>query len=340
MASKGAPSHQAGGALNSLLATAAVIAGCSSADEPTGQAPKMDDGVISTQSHSEPVPGADVMGVHWTREEHAAREAKAAGGGRHRSPNMTYHGGKIMTSFVSKAIFWGSSWGSYTGDKMTGMDSYYSGFGNSNYEKTTNEYTGTNGGAGNGGTHQGHIVDTSAASGGGNTGTILAEVCKQVSAGAINVDPGGNGYYPVYTDVPRGSAGYCAWHASGTCAASGGTVLQFAFFWKLDGDAGCDPADTSGQHSQGLAAIANVSGHELAEARSDPSTTSATGAGAWYDSQGAENGDKCAWTFNVPLVTFSNSSEWKIQGEWSNKAYNTGTGYPNSSGQRGCLDGH
>ena len=54
----------------------------------------------------------------------------------------------------------------------------------------------------------------------------------------------------------------------------------------------------SGLHSQGLAAIANVSGHELSEARSDPASP-----GAWYDSSGQENGDKCAWTFNVPLVS-------------------------------------
>jgi hypothetical protein len=38
-------------------------------------------------------------------------------------------------------------------------------------------------------------------------------------------------------------------------------------------------------------------------------------------------------------VTFSNRSQWKIQGEWSNAAYNSGKGYPNSSGQKGCLDG-
>ena len=96
---------------------------------------------------------------------------------------------------------------------------------------------------------------------------------------------------------------------------------------------GCDPEDTSGLHSQGLAALSNVSGHELSEARTDP-----TGLG-WFDASGEENGDKCAWTFNVPLVTFSNRSKWKIQGEWSNAAYNAGTGYSNSSGQKGCLDG-
>ena len=327
----------------SLLATAALLAACSDAasTDPTGQAPAVDVGSVGSQSR-EPVVGADVMGVNvgWTRNEHAAREAaKAAGGGARRSPVMTYHGGKIMTQTVSKAIFWGTSWGTYTGDKITGMDDWYTGHTGSNYAKTSDEFTGTNGSVTPNGTHQGHIIDTSAAGSGANTATILAEVCKQVSAGNIAVDPGGNGYYPVYTDLPRGNAGYCAWHASGTCAASGGTVLQFAFFWKLDGDAGCDPADTSGLHSQGLAAIANVSGHELAEARTDPSTTTATGSPGWYDGSGAENGDKCAWTFGAPLVTFSNGTQWKIQGEWSNAAYNAGTGYPNSSGQKGCISG-
>jgi hypothetical protein len=55
------------------------------------------------------------------------------------------------------------------------------------------------------------------------------------------------------------------------------------------------------------------------------------GAG-WFDASGAENGDKCAWTFNVPYVTFSNGTKWKTQREWSNHAYDTNTGYPNSSG--------
>ena len=173
--------------------------------------------------------------------------------------------------------------------------------------------------------------DTSAAAGGGSTSAILAEVAKQVTAGSIVLDPAGNSYVPVYTDLPRGNAGYCAWHSAGTI---GQTPVQFAFFWKLDGDPGCDPGDTSGLHSQGLAALANVSAHELAEAQTDPASP-----GAWYDSRGYENGDKCAWTFGAPLVTLSDGSQWKIQGEWSNAAYTAGTGYANSSGQKGCLSG-
>ena len=269
-----------------------------------------------------------MLGIHWARgfepNARVSREAKTA---RPRSnPNMTYHGGKIMPTAITEAIFWGTSWGTYSGDKITGMDSWYQGFSGSNYAKTSDEYTGTNGQVAATTTHKGHVVDTTAAAGGGSTSAILAEVCKEVIP-----DTSGNGYYAVYTDKPRGSAQYCAWHSAGTC---GTTPVQFAFFFKLDGDAGCDPADTSALHSQGLAAIANVSGHELSEARSDPANP-----GAWYDGSGAENGDKCAWTFGVPLVTFSNGTQWKIQGEWSNAAYTAGTGYPNSSGQKGCLSG-
>jgi hypothetical protein len=244
---------------------------------------------------------------------------------------MTYHGGKIMTTAVAQSIFWGTSWGSYSGDKITGMDSWYQGFGDSNYAKTSDEYTGSNGrvGASTTTTVPAHVVDTSASTSGSNTSTILAEVCKVVKN---NPEASGNGYYAVYADTKRGHASYCAYHSYGTC---GGISVQFAYFFNLDGDAGCDPQDTQTTHSQGLAALANVSGHELSEARTDPASP-----GAWYDSKGAENGDKCAWTFNVPFVSFPNGTDWKIQGEWSNAAYNNGTGYPNRSGEKGCLDGH
>jgi len=268
--------------------------------------------------------GPPMLGIHWSRE-HAASHAARPGS----NPNMTYHGGKIMPTANMQVIFWGPSWANsaFAGDKISGLDSWYDGHSNSNYAKASDEYTGTNGQVGMTTRYDGHHLDTSTAAGGSRTSVILAEVCKMVT----NPDQSGNGYYAVYSDVKRGGAQYCAYHSAGTC---NGFPVQFAFFFNLDGDSGCDPQDTSGLHSQGLAALANVTAHELAEARTDPASP-----GAWYDSQGAENGDKCAWTFGAPLVTFSNGSQWKLQGEWSNVAYNKGTGYPNSAGQRGCLSG-
>jgi hypothetical protein len=267
-----------------------------------------------------------MLGIHWAKGQapaHFARPSRAL---------MSYHGGVIMPKANTFAIFRGTSWGSYSGDKISGMDTWYQGFIGSNYAATVNEWTQSNGTHANSatGSHEGHTIDTAAETAKGSTSAVLAEVCANLSA-AQKADP--EGYYPLYSDQPRGNAGYCAWHSAGTCSGSS-TTIQFAFFWKLDGDSGCDPQSAVSGESQGLTAIANVSGHELAEAMSDPDSP-----GAWYDASGAENGDKCAWTFGAPFVTFANGSQWKIQGEWSNAAYSSGTGYPNSSGQKGCLSG-
>jgi hypothetical protein len=257
-------------------------------------------------------------GVHWARGE-----AKPSQGSK--SSDMTWHGGPVMSSVAVGAIFWGTSWSNptFVGDKITGLDSWYDGVTKSNYAKTNGEYTGS----GNtqfvstGVSYAGHFVDASAGpTKAPATSAVLAEVCKVVT------NPVANGYYPVYIDAKRGHAGYCAWHSAGSC---GGTPIQFGFFFNLDGDADCDPQDTSGAHSQGLAALANVTGHEFSETMTDPRLN------AWYDAQGEENGDKCAWTFSPSLVPFSNQTTWKIQGNWSNAAHDAGAGYDKS----GCIDG-
>ena len=303
--------------VGSMMLLFAVVA-CGSAVEPTdegaGIAPAtLDPASVVLGSKEDP----PMLGPH------RPRGAAASGG----TADMTWHGGSVMPSSTVQAIFWGVKWTdpAFVADKISGLDEFYAGVGGSTYASTCTEYTGSNGHVGTGLTYRGHVVDTSnAPRHAPRTSTILAEVCKMIAS------PTSDGYYPVYTDTPRGGAGYCAWHSYGTC---NGVPVQFGFFFELDGDPGCDPADTSGLHSQGLAALANVSGHEHSEAVTDPRN------GGWYDSRGNENADKCAWTFGVPLVTLSNGSEWKIQGNWSNAAYTSGTGYPNLSGQNGCLSG-
>lgn len=231
-------------------------------------------------------------------------------------PNLVWHGGAIMTSSVVKAIYWGTSW--TAGDtKIAGLDRFYAGIGGSAYLRTNTEYTGTNGTVGTGVTYVGHVIDTTAVPRKApSTTAIQAEVAKMI------VNPVANGYYPVYTDQPRGHAGYCAWHSYGM---AGGVPVQFGFFFKLDGDAGCDPQDSQTGHAQGLAALANVSGHELSEAVTDPRN------GGWWDKSGAENADKCAWTFSG-LVNLG-GEQWKVQGNWSNAAYATRSGYDGA----GCI---
>src|SRR5579883_2130536 len=143
-----------------------------------------------------------------------------AGGARKGSPDMTYHGGPIMPTANIQVVFWGTGWSS-TDSKIDGLASFYQGFSGSNYARTSDEYTGSNGQVGPTVTYQRYSLDTTSASGiqnGNNTSAVLQTVCRNVSP-----DPSGNGYYPVYTDQPRGHAGFCAWHAAGTC---GGVPVQ------------------------------------------------------------------------------------------------------------------
>ena len=236
---------------------------------------------------------------------------------------LQYHGGPVQSGGTTVyPVYWGSAWSSSYSATKTGLQGFYQGVGGSPYAKSNTEYTDGSG------THVSSAVaygadlsDTSAApSNAPSTSQVLAEVAKVTGNNPV---PGA--YYPVYSDQPRGTAGYCAWHSAGTI---NGIQVQFGFFFSLVGDSGCNPGDTQTGHSQQLAALGNVSGHELSEMMTDPRLD------AWYDQQGNENSDKCAWTFSG-LVTLSNGSQWKIQGNWSNAAANANSGYGSTIG---CIE--
>ncbi len=252
---------------------------------------------------------------------HNANAARPGGGGH--VMQLQWHNGPVMHSTSVVPVFWGSGWSNSTfvSDKITGLDYFYSHVGGTPYLHTNSEYT-----DGSGNVNTTSVTKASAdktdfsatPSGAPSTSAVLAEVAK-----VTGNNPVPNAYYPVYSDQPRGSAGYCAWHSSGTI---NGIRVQFGFFFALDGDPGCDPAaPTNLGRSQGLSALANVSGHELSEMLTDPQLN------AWYDQKGSENSDKCAWTFSG-LVTIGSQS-WKIQGNWSNAAAASNTGYANV----GCI---
>jgi len=234
-----------------------------------------------------------------------------------------------------KAVFWGTQWAqsSFTSDKMTSVDQFFSGLTNSNYVKTGREFTDSTGQAtGTTVNYQGHVVDTTAnynLLGDGNLQyyAVLDTVCKNIGT----PDPSGWGYYPLFVDTPRNGKTYCAWHTYGTCK---GVTIQFGFHWNLDGDSGCNPNDVNNLHSQGATAIINVAAHEILETMTDPRLN------AWTDSQGYENADKCSWKFPYPYVTLSNGARFKVQAEWSNEAYRTNSGFSAGDGSKGCIAGN
>jgi hypothetical protein len=253
--------------------------------------------------------------------------AKGEASGKSTSPSLIYHGGPVMTNGAAvTAIYWGTSW-SGSDPKIGWLGKFYGGVGGSSYVGTNTEYTDASGAhVSRSVTYNGAIVDNAAApKNAPQVSDILGEVTKVIK------NPVPNGYYPVYVDTARKNAHYCAWHTFGTV---NGVTVQFGFFFDLDGDPGCDPISPVTTYSQGVAALANVSGHELSEMLTDPNLN------AWYDSAGAENSDKCAWTFGARPVRFGGVA-WKIQGNWSNAAYAGNAGYtdPDVGFVRGCIDG-
>ena len=239
---------------------------------------------------------------------------------------MTWHGGGVMVASKTYAIYWGSDWNTpaFAGDKITGLTSFFQGWGGSGYAGSLTEYGGQNGQITAASTYLGSVIDPSAAPAGPPAvSTVIAEVEKLVPV------PDPATLYLVYGTTPRGTASGCGWHSAGSYKRH---PVQVAWIFNVDADAGCDPGDHVTGHSQGLAALANITAHELAEAITDPRFL------GWFgDGISGEVGDKCAFVFAVPSVTFSNATVWRLQGEWSNAAYNAGTGHPNAVGEAGCV---
>ena len=246
---------------------------------------------------------------------------------------MTYHGGNIMTQVHARAYFIGPKWAgvAFQKDKITGMDAFFEGYSGSTYAKSATEYTGANGVPAPTLSYQGHVVDTATEL--DPTAGLLPlvqYVCKAVQSGTFSADTSGNQAVYLFSDLTRPANGpYCAFHSEASC---GGVLVPYAFVYNDDTDTGCMVHDTTTGHSSPLAGIANSTAHETNEMRSDP------GLNAWYDSAGNENGDKCGWNFTANYVLFSNGSKWRIQSEWSNNAFNAGTGVANASGQKGCIN--
>jgi hypothetical protein len=269
---------------------------------------------------------ADVAVPAAEQAAQAAQDAKPAQQGKgakaRQQPGpvqLQYHGGPVQSGGTAVyPIYWGGGWSSSYAAIPPGLDTFYQGIGGSAYAKTNTEYTdGSGGHVSSAVTWVADSFDSSAAPAGNpSTKQLLAEVAK-----LTHNQPVAGAYYPVYSDQPRGVYGYCAWHSGGTI---NGIRIEVGFFFSLAGDPGCDPRDTVTGHGQQLASLANVSGHELSETLTDPQLN------AWYDSRGNENADKCAWTFDGTVDLGGTS--WKVQGNWSNAAAVTNSGYGVSIG--------
>ena len=247
-------------------------------------------------------------------------EAKSARPGGSSSNGINYHGGPVMLGTVSMYYIW---YGDWSGNSATSiLTDFASNIGGSPYFNiNTTYYNGSNTHVSNSVLYGGFTTDNYSHGTALSDADVQSIVTDAITSGRLPLNA--NAVYFVLTskDVAENSgfcSKYCAWHSYGTIT---GTNLKYAFVGNADRcPSACEAQTTSPNGNAGADAMASVIAHELEEAVTDPNLN------AWYDTRGAENADKCAWTFGT-VSSASNGSfynmilgarQYLIQRNWVN----------------------
>jgi hypothetical protein len=272
--------------------------------------------------------------------------------------NMTNHGGTIMPTSTTYAIFWlpaGVHYEPASGNAATDAANdtryenllirYFQDVSGTEIYDTTSQYSGSNGAITNSSTFGGSVVRTTAYPSAGTTADPLtnAELAAEVEAARVaqSWPTGLNTVYFIYTGYGIQScfnasscstANYCAYH---TTYNTGGNPVIWANMpdARSLNDPGGSVCDNFSPNGDNYADVeVNVTSHEHLEAVTDPQLN------AWYDDVdglGGENADKCAYTYgvvnDVDANIYMNNNPYRLQREWSNAA---GDG---TTALRGCT---
>jgi hypothetical protein len=143
----------------------------------------------------------------------------------------------------------------------------------------------------------------------------------------------------MYNDAGFNQNSYCAWHDYTTPVAYPGVTPGLPFTnmpYILNAGGGCGQDFVNPAPAGDKDGVTIVLGHEIAEALTDPGAEESAGLvqyGAWFDYQGWEMGDKCAWVgdgLQIPGSPFNmvgnDGRTYPVQTLWSNQAL-SGAGY-------------
>jgi len=143
----------------------------------------------------------------------------------------------------------------------------------------------------------------------------------------------------MYNEAGFNQGSYCAWHDYVTPISYPGVTTGIAFTnmpYVLNATGSCGQDFVNPAPAGNNDGVTIVLGHEIAETLTDPGAEQAAGQlqyGAWFDYQGWEIGDKCAWVgdgLQVPGSPFNmvgnDGRTYPVQALWSNQALN-GAGY-------------
>jgi len=243
--------------------------------------------------------------------------AKPGGGG---AQNLTYHtGGVVIRNAHLVMIFWGSYFGSGAGASYAAeLQSFRNQFGTTGEYNTITQYSGEDPVSGFGNIAQANLAggsadffDSSNPPTNVTDALVQGEVQKYLQTHTTDY----NAIYEVF--IPPTS--FSSDGNQGSCGATGGVTLAYCayHFHYVDGAGknvkySIEPYPScSGCSVSGFTAAQNqehFTCHETREA-----VTDALG-NAWFDRQGNEADDKCAWT----PTPFIGTGGFRYQYEWSN----------------------
>lgn len=248
---------------------------------------------------------AQQVSIHKTNP-HSEAVAPTAGSTGTITPAITNHGGPVMQA-PSVYLIWYGNWNQNNGsDTAAGqqiVEDFLFGLSGSPYFVTNASYAGVSGTFSVKGSTTDHYSQGSSLS----DRRVAAVVSNAINSGKVPKD--GNGIYFVLTssDVSENSgfcSRYCGWHTYGTL---GGTNIKYAFVGNPNRCLNACSVQTVGPNGNaGVDGMVSVLAHELEETNTDPNLN------AWFDANGAEDADKCAWTFGQKLSLTSSGAYYNM----------------------------
>jgi hypothetical protein len=233
---------------------------------------------------------------------------------------ISYHGGPVMLGTVNVYYIWYGNWSGNTATTIL-SDFAKSVGGSPYYNINTTYYNGAGTRVSNAVHYAGSTTDNYSRGTSLSDAAVQAVVSSAITSGRLPLDSFGVYFVLTSADVTASSGfctNYCGWHTHGTIS---GNDIKYSFVGNPDRCPAACAAQTTGPNGNaGADGMASIIAHELEETATDPDLN------AWYDSRGAENADKCAWTFGTTYATPNSSTanmrlgsrDYLIQRNWVN----------------------
>jgi len=260
-------------------------------------------------------------GKGWGERADPKDASKGRAGKGKPGSGINYHGGPVMLGKTNIYYIWYGNWGSNTAvpiltdlAQSIGGSPYFN-INTTYYDSTAQKVSNS---VGYGGAYT--WTDTSKYGTSLTDSEIQSIVADAITSGKLAKDT--HGVYFVLTSAEvTASSGfctqYCGWHTNGTIL---GSDIKYSFVGNPDRcPSSCAAQSTGPNGNAGADGMASIIAHELEESVTDPDLN------AWYDTRGAENADKCAWTFGTTYTSNKalanmhlGSRDYLIQRNWLN----------------------